>query len=97
MDERLKQLIEELGAAISASLADSPRIASALEELKREGYDVFLVLEATIGLNHRVAEEFEELETELEWQGEEPSSEPPKIEWTPQDQKFLRALKIAVD
>ena len=53
MDDRLKELMQELGQAINESLSDSERIATAIGEIKRSGYDVFLVLEATIGFNKR--------------------------------------------
>src|SRR5512141_723872 len=53
LDDRLKELMTELGNAINESLSDSDRIASAIGEIKRAGYDVFLVLEATIGFNKR--------------------------------------------
>ena len=45
--------MQELGNAINESLSDSDRIAGAIGEIKRAGYDVFLVLEATIGFNKR--------------------------------------------
>ena len=53
MEERLKELMQELGNAINESLSDSDRIAAAIGDIKRAGYDVFLVLEATIGFNKR--------------------------------------------
>ena len=53
VEEKLKDLMQELGNAINESLSDSDRIASAIGEIKRAGYDVFLVLEATIGFNKR--------------------------------------------
>ena len=53
MDEPLKNLMQELGNAINDSLSESDRIAEAIGEIKRAGYDVFLVLEATIGFNKR--------------------------------------------
>jgi hypothetical protein len=53
LDERLKELMQELGNAINESLSDSDRIAGAIGEIKHAGYDVFLVLEATIGFNKR--------------------------------------------
>ena len=53
MEEKLKELMQELGNAINESLSDSDRIAAAIGEIKRAGYDVFLVLEATIGFNKR--------------------------------------------
>ena len=53
MEEPLKHLMQELGNAINDSLSESDRIAEAIGEIKRAGYDVFLVLEATIGFNRR--------------------------------------------
>lgn len=104
MDENLKELMQELGNAINESLSDSDRIAAAIGEIKRAGYDVFLVLEATIGFNKREdGEEIEEEEESVEAEAEvEPAPEPTrrkmgKIKLTSQDQKFLRALKISID
>ena len=62
MEEKLKELMQELGNAINESLSDSDRIAAAIGEIKRAGYDVFLVLEATIGFNKR--DEYGEYESE---------------------------------
>lgn len=91
--------MQELGNAINESLSDSDRIAAAIGEIKRAGYDVFLVLEATIGFNKREdAEDAEEGETiELNQQPETGRRKVGKIKLTSQDQKFLRALKIAID
>lgn len=93
--------MQELGNAINESLSDSDRIAAAIGEIKRAGYDVFLVLEATIGFNKREdSDEAEESETiELGTPAPEPSPRRKvgKIKLTSQDQKFLRALKIAID
>jgi hypothetical protein len=99
--------MQELGNAINESLSDSDRIAGAIGEIKRAGYDVFLVLEATIGFNKRSENEDEDdegavLETRLETEFEEDqpgrAAEPmARLKWTSQDQKFLRALKISTD
>ena len=91
--------MQELGTAINESLSDSDRIAAAIGEIKRAGYDVFLVLEATIGFNKREeAEEEEGGDTiELEAQPETGRRRVGKIKPTSQDQKCLRALKIAID
>ena len=98
MEDRLKELMQELGNAINESLSDSDRIAAAIGEIKRAGYDVFLVLEATIGFNKR--EGVDDGETiELGTPAPEPATRRKvgKIKLTSQDQKFLRALKIAID
>lgn len=100
LEDRLKDLMQELGNAINESLSDSDRIAAAIGEIKRAGYDVFLVLEATIGFNKREdAEDGEEGETiDLAAQQQEaPRRKVGKIKLTSQDQKFLKALKIAID
>jgi len=101
VEEPLKHLVQELGNAINDSLSESDRIAEAIGEIKRAGYDVFLVLEATIGFNRRdenstddsdESDAVEETETKprtFETTG--------KIKLTSQDQRFLKALKIAVD
>ena len=58
MDKRLKSMIKELGDAINNSLSDSEQIAEVISRIKAGGYDVFVVLEATIGFNE--ADETEE-------------------------------------
>lgn len=93
--------MQELGSAINESLSDSDRIASAIGEIKRAGYDVFLVLEATIGFNKREegAESDDEATDALEVDNRPTSGRRrvSKIKLTSQDEKFLRALKISLD
>jgi hypothetical protein len=106
LDERLKLLMQELGSAINDSLADSDRIASAIGDIRKAGFDVFLILEATIGFNKRdenaEPEEVETGETEIEISDERPTRSKRgdtgiRLKFTSQDQKFLRALKISVE
>ena len=91
MDEPLKNLMQELGNAINDSLSESDRIAEAIGEIKRAGYDVFLVLEATIGFNKKAVTD----------SSEEPAGvsqlENAQLKVTGQDLKFLRSLKISVE
>jgi hypothetical protein len=97
--EPLKQLMQDLGNAINDSLSDSDRIAEAIGELKRAGYDIFLVLEATIGFNKReeTPATVEEQKDKQEVREQKESYENGEIKFTTQDQRFLRALKIAAD
>ena len=101
MEEKLKDVMQELGNAINESLSDSDRIAAAIGEIKRAGYDVFLVLEATIGFNKRDENADESDDTEVESEATTPAKRKfestGKIKLTSQDQKFLKALKIAID
>lgn len=95
--------MQDLGNAINESLSDSDRIAEAIGEIKKSGYDVFLVLEATIGFNKR---DLSSPDTdEEEYADSEDGDGSPrkvigplgKVRWTSQDQKFLKALKISTD
>ena len=98
MEEHLKDMMQELGNAINESLSESERISAAIGEIKRAGYEVFLVLEATIGFNKCEGEETdEEHEGEPAPQVSGMEFRAARIKWTSQDQKFLRALKIAVE
>jgi uncharacterized protein (UPF0335 family) len=90
VNPKLKQLMKELGEAINESLSESEQIAEVISKIKSGGYDVFLVLEATIGFNKR----------------EEPAGKPtlvnarksePEFKVNAQDVKFLKSLKITLD
>lgn len=90
--------MQELGNAINESLSDSDRIAGAIGQIKRAGYDVFLVLEATIGFNKREESDDDSAVTGVETETEALQYESAgKITLTSQDQKFLRALKISIE
>ena len=95
MDDNLKQLMKELGAAINDALSDSEDISEAIQNVRNAGYDVFLVLEATIGFNKR--EEGEELEIEEETIDAPDELATGRVRFTSHDQRFLKAMRIAVD
>ncbi|MDE0163517.1 MAG: hypothetical protein OXH92_11550 [Bryobacterales bacterium] len=89
MDDHLKELMQQLGNAINDSLGESDSIAETIGEIKKEGYDVFLVIEATIGLNRNDGDT-----------QDAPKAEPLVVSeapFTKQDRAFLKALKIRVD
>lgn len=87
MDTKLKNMMKELGEAINQSISDSEEIAEVISRIKAGGYDVFLVLEATIGFNQREPDD----EPALTSRGA------PQFELTGQDAKFLKSLRISVD
>ena len=98
MEERLKSLMQDLGNAINESLSESERIAEAIGEIKSAGYDVFLVLEATIGFNKREEsrDETDDAEEALAIEPTEKTTNDKKQNTT-QKQRFLKALRITVD
>ena len=51
MDDRIKQLLQELGIAINESISGSEDVNRHIQRIRDEGYDLYVVLDATIGLN----------------------------------------------
>ena len=81
--------MEQLGEAINNSLSDSEQIAEVITRIKAGGYDVFLVLEATIGLNER-----DQAAEPARINGQRSAAD---FLVTSQDVKFLKSLRISVD
>jgi hypothetical protein len=92
--EDVKRMVQELGTTIQRTLAESPQIARCLNRIKAEGYEVSLVLEATIGFNKTGSREATEVST---FDFRVDKSEPAPLKMTPLDKKFLRSLKISVE
>jgi len=81
LDNRMKQLLRELGRAINAAVSNSDRIADSIARIKANGYDVFLMLDAIVGLSKH--------------DGSEEASESALL--SHQDRRFLKSLKIRLD
>lgn len=99
MEEHLKELMQDLGNAINESLSDSERIAEAIGEIKGAGYDVFLVLEATIGFNKRDESDGDDDSDgadSLVTEETKAVGRTAKMRFTTQDERFLKALRITV-
>jgi hypothetical protein len=51
VDEKIKQLLRELGTAINESISGSDDVNKQIQKIRDEGYNLYVVLDATIGLN----------------------------------------------
>ncbi|HEY8849445.1 MAG TPA: hypothetical protein VIO12_09140, partial [Thermoanaerobaculia bacterium] len=51
MDDKIKQLLRELGSAINESISSSDDVNRHIQKIRDEGYNLYVVLDATIGLN----------------------------------------------
>jgi hypothetical protein len=91
IDDNFKRLVKELGNAINESLGDSEKISEVMGRIRTAGYDIFLVLEVTIGFNKR---DEADMSPEEKLAAEKISAE---FHLTNQDTQFLRALKISVE
>lgn len=56
MDDKIKQLLQELGTAINESISNSDDVNRHIQRIRDEGYDLYVVLDATIGLNKQEAD-----------------------------------------
>ncbi len=83
MNQQVKKLIQKLGEAIHESVAESESIAGVVKNIRDEGFDVLLMLEATIGLNEVVTDPAESVD-----------AEPVAGPFTASDLTFLRSLRI---
>ncbi len=83
LDDELKQHRKQLEAAINGALTESPQVSEIIQEIRKHGYDVFLIIEATVGFSRKKGEGV--LEECI------PAA---RLELTTQDERFLRSLKI---
>ncbi len=90
MNPKLKALMKELGEAINESLSESEQISEVIAKIKSGGYDVFLVLEDTIGFNKTD-------EPEPKTVTATGARREPEFKVNTQDMKFLKSLKISLD
>jgi hypothetical protein len=89
LNQKLRRLVQQLGEAIHETVSESEQIAGVVADIRKQGFEVLLMLEATIGLN------------ELEQQPAG-SALPSKSEqdedgtFTEHDVSFLKSLRISV-
>jgi hypothetical protein len=87
LNQKVKNLIQKLGEAIHESVSESEDIAGVVKNIREQGFDVLLMLEATIGLNEVEAESDESHEDPVE------AAEGP---FTTNDLTFLKSLRISL-
>jgi hypothetical protein len=91
LNQKLRNLVQQLGEAIHESVSESEHIAGVVKDIRKQGFDVLLMLEATIGLN--------ELEQQPTTGLELPGDDSPAggDTFTAQDLNFLKSLRIAIE
>lgn len=89
ISQKVKNLIQQLGEAIHESVSESENIAGVVRNIREQGFDVLLMLEATIGLNE--VEEDSVPTTRLLTDGT-----PVEGPFTTTDLSFLKSLRISL-
>jgi hypothetical protein len=87
LNQKVKNLIQKLGEAIHESVSESENIAGVVKNIRDQGFDVLLMLEATIGLN--------EVEDDTE-ESAESTKESAVGPFTRNDLTFLKSLRISL-
>ena len=92
-DEKLRRVVQNLEKSIEQAIASSPQVEECLTRIRDEGYEISLVLQATLAfapmgeLDLKQVEEVAGVFNESDAQ----------FRMSTLDRKFLRSLKIAVD
>jgi len=89
MNPRLRDLIQQLGEAIHESVIESEQIAGVVQNIRRHGFDVMLMLEATIGLN--------DVTSDADSSAQQDDQENEGGPFTSHDVNFLKSLRISVE
>jgi hypothetical protein len=86
LNQKVKNLIQKLGEAIHESVSESQNIAGVVKNIRDQGFDVMLMLEATIGLN------------QVEAEGDATAAESGDgiAPFTSNDLSFLKSLRITL-
>ena len=92
-NHHIKQLIQKLGEAIHESVSESEHIAGVVRNIREEGFDVLLMLEATIGLNELEDENDEDSDSS---RGQLQLGDGSGGPFTSNDLTFLRSLRISL-
>lgn len=88
-EDKLKRLARDLEKSLERAIESSAQVEECLDRIKAEGYDVALVLEATLAfapLGQMDGAAIDRL-----------TGPAVSFKMSPLDKKFLRSLKIAVD
>jgi hypothetical protein len=94
LNQKLNKLVKQLGEAIHESVSESPQIAGVVADIRRQGFEVMLMLEATIGLNE--VEEQPEGALEAPGEDQDAAGGGQQGTFTAQDLHFLKSLRISI-
>ena len=86
IDDRAKEIVQEIGTAINESVENSPKVAEAIERLRDAGYEMELTLRLEIGLRPNGADDEQETEEENG-----------NLSLTDEDLQILQRMKIRID
>jgi hypothetical protein len=92
--DHLREMLKELGQAINESISGSGRVHDSIQKIRDEGYNLYMVLDAKVGVNKR------ETKTRARRASADPDPEPERsgeraaFRINLKDLRFLKSLGI---
>ena len=100
--EQLREIVDRLGVALVKALANDESSRALVQEIQAHGFDMALMLEATVALHKRGSSG--DADGDGEGEGESPSQESEFTlnpgttgEWSEEDKAFLKTFKISLE
>ena len=90
-DDEIKRLMQNLEESINETFSQSESVKDSIRNIKAAGYELFLIVDATIAFHPKDKGEAEGAGRSKQ------ADEPVKLRITSEDAKFLKSLKISVD
>lgn len=84
IDEKAKEIVQEIGAAINEAVENSARVAEAIDRLREAGYEMELTLRLEIALRPNSGDG-------------ETNEEAVQPDFTDEDLQILQRMKIRID
>ena len=93
LDDEMKALIRDLGSALHKALTKNEKVKAITDQIKQNGYDIYLIMEANIALDRRENNEVGELILGTP----EDHKNMAEFSFNAYDQDFLSDLQIKAD
>ena len=96
LNDHLREMLKELGQAINESISGSGRVHDSIQRIRDEGYNLYMVLDAKVGVNRREAKKTRRLASSAGAdRGEEaPSGDRASFRINVKDLRFLKSVGI---
>jgi len=96
--ENLREIVDRLGQALVEAMTTDEQSRALVLEIQSQGFDMALILEATVALRKRIRDEEAQLDDEedatlpgLEFVRQESGGQ-----WSDEDKAFLKTFKISL-
>ncbi|HEX9287693.1 MAG TPA: hypothetical protein VF999_10560 [Thermoanaerobaculia bacterium] len=94
LNDHLRQMLKELGQAINESISGSGRVHESIQRIRDEGYNLYMVLDAKVGVNRREGRGGSRSRSSSRGEKEPATEERAAFRINVKDLRFLRSLGI---